>query len=160
MDELQTLQSRVDAILRVPHSRPPAHTAQAFTEKVAATPPTSFSPFDPAQAQQANMLARRFVRLANSTEGTAGLQAVLDEAEKATVTPSEALLNWFREDPKANEHHEHWHLVYPFNGDPVTGMTRDRQSELFLYMHEQMIAAQKNMAARDITIRLVDAVPG
>ena len=242
MDELQTLQSRVDAILRVPHSRPPVHTAQSFTEKVAATPPTSFSPFDPAQAQQANMLARRFVRLANSAEGTAGLQAVLDEAEKAgaienpelvryalmlfithhpkgnqlkikplekrapqlvlpskqpavplrvearvaktamveateatttmveatfaearvtaAVTPSEALLNWFREDPKANEHHEHWHLVYPFTGDPVTGMTRDRQGELFLYMHEQMIAAQKNMAARDITIRLVDAVPG
>ena len=222
MDELQTLQSRVDAILRVPHSRPPVHTAQSFTEKVAATPPTSFSPFDPAQAQQANMLARRFVRLADSAEGTAGLQAVLDEAEKAgaienpelvryalmlfithhplgnqlkikplekrapqlvlpskqpavplrvearaartamvetteatttmveatfaeatvtaAVTPSEALLNWFREDPKANEHHEHWHLVYPFNGDPVTGMTRDRQGELFLYMHEQMIA--------------------
>lgn len=212
MEELQNLQSRVDAILQVPHSQPPAPTVQATTEKVVTAPSASFSPFDPVQAQQANMLAHRFVQLANSAGGTAGLQAVLDETEKvgatenpelvryalmlfithhptgnqlkikplekrapqlvlpskqpavplqaearvaktntvgatatqarvtAAVPPSEALLNWFREDPKANEHHEHWHLVYPFTGDPVTGRTRDRQGELFLYMHEQMLA--------------------
>jgi tyrosinase len=212
MEELQNLQSRVDAILQVSHTRPPAHTVQATAEKVVAAPSASFSPFDPVQAQQANLLAQRFVQLANSAEGTAGLQAVLDETEKAAATenpelvryalmlfithhptgnqlkikplekrapqlvlpskkpavplqaearvaktttveatatqarvtaavpPSEALLNWFREDPKANEHHEHWHLVYPFTGDPVTGRTRDRQGELFLYMHEQMLA--------------------
>jgi hypothetical protein len=219
MEELQHLQSRVDALLEVPHSRTPV---QATGEKIVVAPTAMFSPFDPEQAQQANTLARRFVQLANEAQGTAGLQAVLDEAEKAgatenpelvryalmlfithhpmgnqlkikplekrapqlvlpsknrvvplrveasvattsmveateatetvveataaevtvtaAVAPSEALLNWFREDPKANEHHEHWHLVYPFTGDPVTGMTRDRQGELFLYMHEQMLA--------------------
>ncbi|MBV9229998.1 MAG: hypothetical protein JOZ18_11845 [Chloroflexi bacterium] len=63
--------------------------------------------------------------------------------------PSEASLKWFREDPKANEHHEHWHLVYPAGGipdphrpdDPNAPMiTKDRQGELFIYMHEQMLA--------------------
>ena len=80
--------------------------------------------------------------MVETTEATTTMvEATFAEATvTAAVTPSEALLNWFREDPKANEHHEHWHLVYPFNGDPVTGMTRDRQGELFLYMHEQMIA--------------------
>ena len=198
-------------MLVFPHPRPPAHAAASTTHATAESAATAlvarFSPFNPVQAQQANQLARSFVKLADSAEGTAGLQAVLDEADKAMATedpelvryalmlfithhpqgnqlkikplekrapqlvlpskkpavplrveakvakttmveatviaavaPSEALLNWFREDPKANEHHEHWHLVYPFTGDPVTGMTRDRQGELFLYMHEQMIA--------------------
>ena len=59
--------------------------------------------------------------------------------------PSETTLNWFREDPKVNEHHEHWHVVYPFGGvpdpnHPQMRHTRDRQGELFLYMHEQMLA--------------------
>ena len=50
----------------------------------------------------------------------------------------EAQLAWFREDPSANEHHEHWHLVYPSQG--VGGRRKDRQGELFCYMHQQMIA--------------------
>ncbi len=59
--------------------------------------------------------------------------------------PAESMLNWFREDPKVNEHHEHWHVVYPFGGvpspdHPQMRHTRDRQGELFLYMHEQMLA--------------------
>jgi hypothetical protein len=59
--------------------------------------------------------------------------------------PTESVLNWFREDPKVNEHHEHWHVVYPFGGvpspdHPQMRHTRDRQGELFLYMHEQMLA--------------------
>lgn len=47
-------------------------------------------------------------------------------------------LDWLREDPLFNEHHEHWHIVYPFAG--VLGKTRDRQGEMFLYMHQQMLA--------------------
>jgi tyrosinase len=141
---------------------------------------------------RADELTRHFALLASSLEGDAGLNAVMDEANKAAATedpelvrhalllfithdpkgnslkikplekrapeevlpsrvplqrtatiaaaPSEAELNWFREDPKANEHHEHWHLVYPWTGDPTTGQARERQGELFLYMHEQMIA--------------------
>ena len=49
------------------------------------------------------------------------------------------MIDWFREDPLSNEHHEHWHWVYPRrpqNGVPV----RERHGELFYYMHEQMLA--------------------
>jgi len=58
-------------------------------------------------------------------------------------TPYETVLNWFREDPLANQHHEHWHVVYPVSGVPdgrggATG--KDRQGELFFYMHQQMLA--------------------
>jgi tyrosinase len=52
----------------------------------------------------------------------------------------EQVLAWFREDPKLNEHHEHWHLVYPIAGSPLTGKPIERQGELFWYMHEQMLA--------------------
>jgi tyrosinase len=57
--------------------------------------------------------------------------------------PSEADLNWFRQDPMANAHHEHWHQVYPWQGIPdgKGGATvKDRQGELFFYMHQQMLA--------------------
>jgi tyrosinase len=66
-------------------------------------------------------------------------------ARDRKVPPSETLLGWFREDPKINEHHEHWHVVYPYGGipdptDPTIKHTKDRQGELFLYMHQQMLA--------------------
>jgi hypothetical protein len=57
--------------------------------------------------------------------------------------PDETVLNWFREDPLANEHHERWHVVYPGQGVPTPAgqrHTKPRQGELFLYMHEQMLA--------------------
>lgn len=56
----------------------------------------------------------------------------------------ESVLNWWREDPLVNEHHEHWHVVYPTSGLPDlqtdSFRIKDRQGELFLYMHQQMIA--------------------
>ena len=208
MDELSTLQSRVDALLTIPITQPPARAAAAIapqvaTEGVVAAPGQSFSPFDTVQMLSASALAARFMALANSKEGAAGLSVTLDEADKAIATedpelvryalmlfithhpkgnqlklkplekrapqvalpstpaeaaflpteaaaevPSEDSLNWFREDPKANEHHEHWHLVYPWPGVPDNNdpqnvdlwHNKERQGELFLYMHEQMIA--------------------
>jgi tyrosinase len=60
------------------------------------------------------------------------------------ATDREAVLDWWREDPKANEHHEHWHVVYPFTGivrEPGGEPTlNDRHGELFFYMHRQMLA--------------------
>lgn len=50
----------------------------------------------------------------------------------------EEKLNWFREDPLLNEHHQHWHVVYPRSG--IRGGVKDRQGELFFYMHQQMLA--------------------
>jgi len=57
----------------------------------------------------------------------------------------EFYLNWFREDPNFNEHHEHWHVVYPSRGipdpkNPENIITKDRHGELFIYMHRQMLA--------------------
>ncbi|MEM6453801.1 MAG: hypothetical protein AAF772_01775 [Acidobacteriota bacterium] len=49
----------------------------------------------------------------------------------------ETLLDYWREDPFFNEHHNHWHIVYPFFG--VNGQLKDRQGELFLQMHQQML---------------------
>src|SRR4051794_11472768 len=56
-------------------------------------------------------------------------------AERGAAADPETALDWYREDPWANQHHEHWHTVYP-----GTDGSRDREGELFLYMHEQMLA--------------------
>lgn len=64
--------------------------------------------------------------------------AATSSANKFGSTPPEDKLDWFREDPLFNEHHEHWHIVYPFAG--IHRQTRDRQGEMFLYMHQQMLA--------------------
>jgi len=61
-----------------------------------------------------------------------------------TTPPEEARLDWYREDPLANDHHHHWHVVYPRNGPPtpprMPRRTQPRQGELFFYMHQQMLA--------------------
>lgn len=216
MDGLYELQNRVDTLLSMSPTQPTLFTASAVsftvetegqvaqvaTAQMEQTQVRRFSPFDSAQLRHASELANHFMALAHTTQEEEGLQAVLDEADRAMTTqdselvkyalmlfithspqgmqlkikalekrapvlvlPSksvveeakgpqiagatpasspEVALDWFREDPKANEHHEHWHLVYPGGGiqDPNTGVqrTKDRQGELFLYMHEQMLA--------------------
>lgn len=54
------------------------------------------------------------------------------------------VISYWREDYDLNDHHNHWHQVYPTSGIPDGngGMKRTikRQGELFLYMHSQMIA--------------------
>lgn len=70
-----------------------------------------------------------------------------------TITPGEvvtpdtfqgpALLSYWREDYDYNDHHVHWHMVFPGTGVVVDGVNVkviDRQGELFLYMHSQMVA--------------------
>lgn len=52
----------------------------------------------------------------------------------APGNPDETWLNWFREDPLLNEHHAHWHSIYDYTGH------KDRQGEMFFYMHRQMLA--------------------
>jgi tyrosinase len=78
---------------------------------------------------------------------------------------TEERLSFWREDPQLAEHHEHWHLVYPYAGRPdpkalhpddIENPERtgppyfakpaklltfgDRRGELFAYMHQQMLA--------------------
>lgn len=53
------------------------------------------------------------------------------------------LLTYWREDYDFNDHHIHWHMVYPGAGVYKNGKmvrTIDRQGELFLYMHSQMVS--------------------
>lgn len=57
----------------------------------------------------------------------------------------EARMDYFRESNQYNEHHEKWHRVFPSAGSPVPGNPfvrryKERQGELFWYMHQQMLA--------------------
>ena len=63
----------------------------------------------------------------------------------AVGSTNETKLDWFRESPSVNEHHRHWHIVYRESNI-------DRQGEMFLYMHQQMIA-------RYDTERIAENVP-
>lgn len=56
------------------------------------------------------------------------------QIEVAVGSTAETKMDWFREDPSINEHHGHWHLVYN------NRLLKDRQGEMFFYMHQQMIA--------------------
>jgi len=79
-----------------------------------------------------SLLRRTAVRaaaVAGRTDVTLGSQS----------TGAEVVMDWFREDPLANEHHEHWHWVYP-NNPPPNKPVKERHGELFYYMHEQMLA--------------------
>ncbi len=72
-----------------------------------------------------------------------GLEAELSELTGGALPTDN--LEWFREDPFANEHHSHWHVVYPTRGvpdpnQPARMVPKDRQGELFFYMHQQMLA--------------------
>ena len=59
---------------------------------------------------------------------------------------AEAQLDYFREDTALNDHHNKWHVVYPARGQPNPRdpfgppVPKDRQGELFWYMHQQMLA--------------------
>lgn len=80
---------------------------------------------------------------------------MLDSEEK------ERNLDLWREDLLLSEHHEHWHLIYPYlgaqtkqlahdgrgrnfqhhdPGGPYLHVAKDRQGELFVYMHQQLLA--------------------
>ncbi|CAG8726493.1 2962_t:CDS:2 [Cetraspora pellucida] len=58
--------------------------------------------------------------------------------EPTTTDPPLTNLDWWREDPQLNEHHEHWHIVFP--AFPANGVSKDREGENFAFMHRQMLA--------------------
>jgi len=57
----------------------------------------------------------------------------------AAMPGREPELAWFREDAKANEHHDHWHQVFFRFGTPARRL-KDRHGEMFFFMHQQMLA--------------------
>ena len=71
------------------------------------------------------------------------------EAPPAGSSGDENKLDFWREDPLLNEHHEHWHLVYP-DGDG------NRSGELFAYMHQQMLARYD---AERLAVKLARVLP-
>lgn len=90
-------------------------------------------------------LERRQPGLVRPSQAPAGgaPSAAAEAAGEPSATPPEDRVSFWREDPLVNEHHEHWHLVYPLGGRPSQGGVMDlgdRHGELFAYMHEQMLA--------------------
>lgn len=70
-------------------------------------------------------------------------------------TGAEAALDWYREDPLANEHHEHWHWVYEDASSPLA--LKERHGELFYYMHQQMLA-RYDTERRALGMTITDAL--
>lgn len=203
MSTIQQLHERTIEFLKrppngLPVDVPPGTTLEALGTSVPLA--RNFVIFLPDHLEHALSLASRFMELANDNPGEAGLEAVLDEAERVAeresiemvkyalmvfithhpegrrlpippleerspelVVPSkgqvaqrglealgalgpEAQLDYFREDTVVNDHHNKWHVVYPFVGHPNPddpggpNITKDRQGELFWYMHQQMLA--------------------
>ncbi len=56
----------------------------------------------------------------------------------------EEILAYWRDDYDYQDHHLHWHVVYPgagiYMGNGSSVPVIDRQGELFLYMHSQMVS--------------------
>jgi tyrosinase len=196
MATIAELHARTIALLTQPSNELPI-SAAADSD---AAPSSRFVLFFPDHQERALRLAREFMRIANEHPDDAGLEAVLQEAERAAqtentdlvkyalmvfithhpqgrrlpipsldrryptrVVPSnadvaaegiqalgalgaEAQLDYFREDTAINDHHNKWHVVYPFSGQPNPAnpsgppIPKDRQGELFWYMHQQMLA--------------------
>jgi tyrosinase len=180
MAAFDELQARANALMGSAAS-PGVAVTQALVEE---DPGPPFSPFIPAQAEEAVRLAESLAAVADDVGGEAGVEAALDRARElaeeyppqlvqhalhlfiihhpegsrlsipailpvleggpAVVTADleetkrEAALDYLRQDPLANEHHRHWHAVYPTSG--WQGRLQDRQGELFVYMHQQMLA--------------------
>jgi tyrosinase len=88
----------------------------------------------------------------------------------------ERTLRYWREDPLLSEHHEHWHLVYPFVGridedlhteEELAAVGRGeregrffiwnkRHGELFAYMHSQLLARYE---AERLAVQLPAVIP-
>ncbi|KAJ3282038.1 Phenoloxidase 2 [Borealophlyctis nickersoniae] len=112
--------------------RPPAGQAQPIS------PPAQRPPQQ--QPQQQPVGQQGPAPEGSAAPGKTIAQAFID----ARRDPEESLDFW-REDANLNEHHEHWHIVYPSGGvpnprDPTRLSLKDRQGELFVFMHQQMIA--------------------
>jgi hypothetical protein len=81
-----------------------------------------------------------------AVQGTFRSYDVKTQSLPATVTipPGDIeKLDYFRSDYDLNDHHNHWHTVFPFGGiieKKKRTRTIKRQGELFLYMHAQMLA--------------------
>ncbi|CAG8558490.1 7681_t:CDS:2 [Acaulospora colombiana] len=83
---------------------------------------------------------RAVPRRPGATQGVIPIVPIPQEPTKET-SPEDALSYW-RDDPNLNEHHDHWHNIYgKAKLEDDNGVYwKNRQGELFVYMHRQMVA--------------------
>ncbi|HYN87052.1 MAG TPA: tyrosinase family protein, partial [Ardenticatenaceae bacterium] len=156
-------------VFDVTHERTALGLAQSFAQSAAAQPDTAGldAALDAAEAALAtqNSDLVKFALSVFITNNPRGRNLYIPPAveqspelfipSRPNVSPAaaalgglgaEAALDYFREDPDFNSHHAQWHRVYPAsgsvdpndeNGPPIA---KDRQGELFWYMHQQMLA--------------------
>ncbi|KAF7184228.1 hypothetical protein CNMCM7691_004853 [Aspergillus felis] len=84
----------------------------------------------PPLKNHAKFLGQRPVLLQAGSATPSELTVVAGEVVTADTFQGPALLSYWREDYDYNDHHVHWHMAKVI----------DRQGELFLYMHSQMVA--------------------
>jgi hypothetical protein len=97
----------------------------------------------PPLKNHAIFLSQRIAALSASTAHPSDQIIVAGEVVTPDTMQGPALLSYWREDYDYNDHHVHWHMVFPGTGvvvDDVNVKVIDRQGELFLYMHSQMVA--------------------
>jgi tyrosinase len=97
----------------------------------------------PPLKNHALFLSQRTAAVAAATAKPSELKVVAGEVVSPDTMQGAALLSYWREDYDCNDHHVHWHMVFPCTGMVVNGANVkviDRQGELFLYMHSQMVA--------------------
>ncbi|KAI9207006.1 uncharacterized protein BJ171DRAFT_495429 [Polychytrium aggregatum] len=109
--------------------------------------------------------------VASAPQAAARSGAQIPLNNRPNLTP-EDVLDYWRDDVNLNEHHEHWHVVYPSSGvpnprNPNGRSAKDRQGEIFIYMHQQMIArynaerlASSLPPVKALTNFLTDALEG
>lgn len=97
----------------------------------------------PPLKQHALFVQQRVAPVATVGAPQSTLSVVPGEVTTPDTFQGPALLSYWRNDYDYNDHHVHWHMVFPGTGVVVDGVNVkviDRQGELFLYMHSQMVA--------------------
>nr|CAG8442723.1 11309_t:CDS:2 [Entrophospora candida] len=124
-----------------------SHHPSARSGQLRIPPLTKRAPHNSVPKQQLNVLAP-----GPAIFGGGGLTAAAGQQQQESliqnINEAEFAINFWREDPNFNEHHEHWHIVYPGEGvpdpsNPKNLIQKDRQGELFIYMHRQIHDAER-----------------
>nr|CAD7445355.1 unnamed protein product [Timema bartmani] len=81
------------------------------------------------------------------------------DKQNGTIRNPEQRVAYLGEDIGLNSHHAHWHMDFPFWWKPEEyGVKKDRQGELFYYMHHQLIASVSSTDRFDLE-RLSNDLP-
>ncbi|CAJ0755837.1 7434_t:CDS:2 [Entrophospora sp. SA101] len=94
-----------------------SHHPSARSGQLHIPPLTKHTPHNSVPKQQLNVLAP-----GPAIFGSGGLTAAAGQQQQESliqnINEAEFAINFWHEDPNFNEHHEHWHIVYPGEGVP------------------------------------------